>query len=185
MDDNRIIELYWQRSESAVFYTKEKYDKYLYKIAYAILNIKEDSEESVNDTYVGAWESMPPHKPSVLRAFLGRITRYISLKRVRANKTEKRGGGEYELALDELSEVISDNDTVEDEYEAKVLKEFILKFIDELPRDSRRIFLDRYWYIKPIKEISKDLGFSQSKVKMTLKRTRDSLAERLREEGLM
>ena len=115
MEDKEIVSLYWKRDERAVSETSEKYGAYCYAIAYNILSSPEDAEESVNDTWVGAWESMPPHKPDALSAFLGKITRRISLKRWRNRRAAKRGGGVVELALEELKESIPAGQAVEDE----------------------------------------------------------------------
>jgi len=109
MEDNRIVDLYWTRNETAITETTSKYGKYCYAIAYNILYDKEDADESVNDTYLGAWNAMPPHRPSILQTFLGKITRRVSLKKWRDSHRDKRGGGEVFLALDELSECVPSN----------------------------------------------------------------------------
>ena len=185
MEDEKIVALYWARDERAITLSKEKYERYLYTIALNILASLQDAEESVSDTYVGAWNSIPPHKPVVLRTYLGRITRTLSLKRYRYWHAEKRYGGEMELALDELSEVVPDTQTAESEAERRELIRSIHVFLASLSSDQRMIFLMRYWYLHPVAVIAKKLGYSQSKVKMTLKRTRDSLRDSLKEEGLL
>ena len=121
MEDNQIVDLYWARSESAIMETASKYGKYCHAIAYNILCDQEDADESVNDTYLGAWNAMPPHRPSILRSFLGKITRRVSLKKWRDSHRDKRGGGEVSLALDELSECVPSNVMVEDEIMAAEL----------------------------------------------------------------
>lgn len=185
MEDEKIVALYWARDERAIALTKEKYNAYLYTIACNILASLQDAEESVSDTYVGAWNSMPPQKPAVLRTYLGRITRNISLKRYRYLHAAKRGSGEPELALDELSEVIPDADCAEKEIERQELIAVIQAFLAELSSEQRMIFLMRYWYLASVAETARKLGFTQSKVKMTLKRTRDSLRALLEKEGLL
>lgn len=184
MTDEKIIKLYFDRNEQAITCTKNKYEKYLYTIAHNILNNKEDSEESVNDTYISAWNTMPPKKPSVLKTYLSKLTRNISLKRFRYNTAQKRGGGEITLAIEELNN-FSCGKTTEDEFDKNQLIEFLRNFLSKISDEQRQIFLARYFYIYSIKDISKKLGYSQSKVKMSLKRTRDTLHDELRKEGLL
>lgn len=133
MEDKEIVSLYWKRDERAVSETSEKYGAYCYAIAYNILSSPEDAEESVNDTWVGAWESMPPHKPDALSAFLGKITRRISLKRWRSRNAAKRGGGVVELALEELKESIPSGQAVEDALTEREFPRLIDAFLDALP----------------------------------------------------
>lgn len=185
MTDEIIIKLYFDRNEKAITATKDKYGKYLYKIAYNILHIKEDSEECVDDTYLGAWNTIPPKKPSVLRTYLCKLTRNISLKRFRDNTALKRGGTQTTLALSELEEVLSSSEAIEDKIEREELLEFINQFIKELKAEQRQIFLARYFYLLSIKDIARKLGHSESKIKITLMRTRDNLREELKKEGLI
>ncbi len=182
MTDEMIVDLYWQRDEQAITMTRDKYEKYLYAVAYRILQHEQDSEESVNDTYIGAWNTMPPKKPHILRTYLGKLTRNISLKRVRKNETLKRGGGEYPLVFNELSQVMSDDTSVEDLAEQKSLAEYLDGFLAELEQRDRVMFLMRYWYLCSVKEIASKCGYTQSKVKMSLKRTRDKLRLALEKE---
>ena len=184
MEDNRIVDLYWERSESAITETASKYGKYCYVIAYNILCNQEDADESVNDTYLGAWNAMPPHRPSILRSFLGKITRRVSLKKWRDSRRDKRGGGEVSLALDELSECVPSNVMVEDEIMAAELSKTLNRFIANLPVTERQVFLCRYWYLDSIEQISTDFGFSTSKVKSMLHRTRAKLLSHLKKEGV-
>ncbi len=185
MTDENIIKLYFDRNEQAISATKSKYGKYLYTIAYNILHINEDCEESVSETYLGAWNTMPPKKPNVLQTYLGKLTRNISLKRFRNNSAQKRGGTQTDIALEELSEVLASNDSVEETIERDVLLSFIQQFIEGLENEQRRIFIARYWYMYSIKDISQKLGYSESKVKSTLKRTRDKLKDEIEKEGLI
>ena len=168
MEDNAIIDLYFKRSEQAIVETDTKYGGYCYSIAYNILTNKEDAEESVSDTYMAAWNAIPPRRPSVLSTFLGKITRHISIDRWRARSAEKRGGGELPLALEELNDCIAGMQNVEMEYERKEISRAYLKFLDALPITERRVFLCRYWYVDSIEMIAERFGFSQSKVKTML-----------------
>ena len=184
MTDEQIIEMYWNRNEQAISVTSEKYGTYCYSVAYGILHNEEDSKESVNDTYLSAWNSMPPHKPSVLKTFLGKITRRLSIDKWRRKNAEKRGG-EIEEVLDELSECISQSGDPIAEIEKETLDKTINTFVRDLKDTEQRVFLCRYWYAKSIKEIAKIFGFSESKVKVMLMRTRNKLKARLETEGLL
>ena len=175
MDDQQIIDLYWSRSESAITETDRKYGKYCYCIACNILANNEDAEESVSDTYMAAWNSMPPKRPSILATYLGKITRHLSIDRWRARSRYKRGGGEIILALEELEECIADDQTVEKTYERKQLALAFNRFLASLPETERRVFLCRYWYLDPIPVIAGYYGFSNSKVTSMLYRTRKKL----------
>lgn len=184
MDDKQIVDLYWQRNETAIDETAAKYGPYCHSIAYNILNNDADAEESVNDTYLDAWNGMPPHRPSILPTFLGKITRRISIDRWRRRSAEKRGGGQITVALDELEECIADEKSVEQKVEAKLLADVINSFVKALPDTEQRVFLCRYWYMDSVESIAKEFGFSQSKVKSMLYRTREKLRARLIKEGL-
>ena len=182
MDDRQIVELYWRREERAITETKQKYGRYCYAIAYRILQNREDAEESVNDTYLGAWKSIPPHRPHLLSVFLGKITRNLSLKRWRNKTAAKRGSGEVALTLEELKDCVPAPRTVEEEVEVRALAAIIDDFLRGLPEEERNIFLCRYWYFDSVKEIGSQFGCSESKVKMKLLRTRAKLLERLERE---
>lgn len=183
MDDERIVALYWSRSEKAVTETDSKYGTYLNNISYNILYNSEDALECVNDTYYEAWKTMPPHRPVILSTFLGKITRQISIDRWRKAKAEKRGGGEFPLVLDELEHCVSGAGDVETEIERKELLKLVNDFLDILPATERRVFLCRYWYMDSIKSIAKQFGFTQSKVASMLHRTRAKLRAVLEKEG--
>ena len=184
MEDAAIVDLYWARDESAIAQTKRKYGTYCTSIARRILSSAQDAEECVNDTYLGAWHAMPPHRPQVLSTFLGKITRNLSLKRYRTLSAQKRGGGEVELALDELAECLAAPDSVEASVEATELAAMIDTFLADLSVEERKVFVCRYWYCESIEDIAQRFGFGQSKVKMMLKRTRDRLAVYLEERGV-
>lgn len=185
MDDELIIELYWNRAENAISETESKYGAYCNSIAYGILQSKEDAQESVNDTYLDAWNAMPPHRPYNLATFLGKITRRIAIDRWRSMTRVKRGGGEVTLALDELEQCIAGSQPPEKEIEKKELVQAINRFLDTLPILERRIFLVRYWYMSSIQEIASHWGFSQSKVMSILFRTRNKLRRQLEKEGYL
>jgi len=183
MDDKHIVDLYFSRSEEAITQTDKKYGRYCYSIAYNILTNKEDAEESVSDTYMTAWRAIPPRRPSVLSTFLGKITRHISIDRWRERSATKRGGGEVPLALEELKDCISGMQDVEMEYERKEVLKTYVKFLEALPTTERRVFLCRYWYVESIETIADKFGFSQSKVKTMLHRTRVNLRKQFVKEG--
>ena len=184
MNDKNIVDLYFNRDEEAITQTDKKYGRYCYSIAYNILTNKEDAEESVSDTYMTAWRAIPPRRPSVLSTFLGKITRHISIDRWRERSANKRGGGEVTLALEELEDCVAGLQNVEMEYERKELIRAYVKFLDTLPITERRVFLCRYWYVDSVEAIAEKYGFSQSKVKTMLYRTRVKLRKQLAEEGL-
>lgn len=184
MEDTQIIDLYWQRSEQAIAETDGKYGGYCYSIAYNILTNNEDAEESVSDTYMAAWNTMPPRKPAILATFLGKITRRLSIDRWRERHSSKRGGGELPLALDELEDCVAGRETVELTYERKRFARAFNGFLDALPETERRVFLCRYWYLDPIGQIAAKFGFTESKVASMLHRTRKKLRATLEQEGL-
>ena len=181
MEDINIIELYFNRNERAIAETAAKYGAYLHTIAYNILHSSEDSEECTSDTYMKAWNAIPPQRPNILKAFLGRITRNLALNIYQRYTAQKRGGTQTETALDELSDIIA---SPEKESDSEDIKNCINRFLGELPADQRKIFVLRYWYMSAVSDIAKDFKFSESKVKMTLKRTRDKLKEALLKEGI-
>lgn len=183
MEDQKIIDLYWQRSEQAIAETDRKYGGYCYAIAYNILSNREDSEESVSDTYMAAWRSMPPKKPGILSAFLGKITRHLSIDRWRRRTADKRGGGETVLALEELENCVSGSESVEDAMQRRELTILINRFLDSLSEAERRVFLSRYWYVDSIQDIADTFGFSAAKVNSMLYRTREKLRRVLQKEG--
>lgn len=184
MEDEQILSLYFARSEQAIGETHRKYGRYCGKIAFNILLSREDSEECVSDTYLKAWNVIPPRRPSKLQIFLGKITRNLALDRLDWNRTTKRGGGETALSLEELRDCIPDGGTPEDAIALKDLTQALNRFLAELPAETRKIFLRRYWNLSSVKEIASFYGVSESKVKMTLMRTRGKLKDYLTEEGI-
>lgn len=182
MDDVKIVELYWQRSERAIDETAKKFGAYLAKIAMNILTNREDAEECVNDTYVGAWRSMPDKRPARLAPFLGRIARNAALDRALADSRLKRGGGEVPLALDELQSVASRDDT-ERALEMRELVGAINAFLATLGDTERSIFVARYFFLTPVDELAQRFGFTRSKTASMLSRTRKALRLALEKEG--
>ena len=184
MEDCRIVDLYWARSEDAIPQTAAKYGALCRRIADRILYDNRDSEECVNDTYLRAWETMPPKRPDVLSAFLAKITRSLALDRYEKDKAKKRGGGEYPLVFDELEECIPGPDAPEKVSDSLVIRYTLNRFLSKLPESKRRIFVLRYWYLEPVGEIAKRCRVSESSVKMTLQRARAELKKMLEEGGI-
>ena len=185
MEDQALIELYWARNEDAITETHRKYGPWCRGIALRILELQEDAEECVSDTYLQAWNNIPPQRPSVFRAWLGRITRNLALTRYRKNHAEKRGGGQTALALEELGDCVSGGPTVESEEERKEIAAAINRFLRSLPHPEQQVFLCRYWYLDPLAEICRQFSFSEGKVKSMLFRTRKKLRDFLSEEGYL
>lgn len=184
MEDTQIVDLFFARNEQAIDETAHKYGKYLFSIADHILSSNRDSEEAVNDTYLGAWKSIPPHRPDRLSTYLGKITRRCSLEKWKAMHAQKRGGGEVPLALEELSECIPAGETPEQAMELKELTQLLNTFIRTLAETEQRVFICRYWYLMSVKAISRNFGFTESKVKSMLSRTRGKLKTYLEREGI-
>lgn len=185
MDDLIIIRLFWERSEDAIKETDRKYGSYCNAIAYNILENKEDAEECVTDTYLDAWNAIPPTRPSILSAFLGRITRRISIDRWRTRTRIKRGGGSVDVALEELGECVADTNTTETEFDRRELVRKLDFFIGGLGTTERMVFLRRYWYLDSIEEIAIRFGFTTSKIASMLHRTRGKLRVYLEKEGYL
>lgn len=184
MEDEKIIALYFSRSEDAITETAKKYGRYCHAIAYHILQNEEDSEECVNDTYLKAWDSIPPRHPEMLRTFLGKLTRNLSLHIYEKYHADKRGGGRTALVLEELQNCIPAPDNTAKAIDDMALKEVLNRFLATLPAQSRIMFLRRYWYFDTVKEIAAALGVSESKVKMSLLRSRGGLKQYLEKEGV-
>ena len=184
MEDKQIIDLYWARSESAIAETDRKYGKLCRRIAFNILNNFQDSEECVSDTYLKTWSVIPPKRPVKLSAFLGKITRNLAINRYEKAAAEKRGGGEVPVALDELAECIPDPNSVERAVDNRILTDKLNVFLEGLPAEARKIFLRRYWEVCSIQEIAEIYGISESKVKVSLFRTRGKLRSFLEQEGI-
>lgn len=185
MKDTEILDLYWARDERAIQETQAAYGNYCYSIAWHILYDREDSDECVNDTWLRAWNSIPPNRPGRLALFLGTITRNLSLDRWKKGRTMKRGGGEMTVALDELAECIPDIHGTEDAVEAAELERLINSFLHALPEKDCNIFLRRYWYVEEYGEIAKRYAMNLNTVKTSLFRTRNKLKRFLEREGIV
>lgn len=183
LEDSRIVQLYWERSRDAIPATSLKYGKYCTSIAMNILGNKEDAEECVNDVYLNAWNSMPPHKPEMLSAFLGKLTRNLSFNRYKYNAAAKRGGGELPLVFEELAGCVSGKENVEGEIDRKELVKALDTFLAALPPLKRSIFICRYWYTDSISSIAARHGMKEGAVSMTLNRLRGKLRSYLLERG--
>lgn len=184
MEDERIIQLYWQRAEDAIAETAAKYGAYCTSVSYGILRNRQDAEECVTDTYLRAWNTMPPERPRYLAGFLGKITRNLSLDRYRKNKAVFRGGGQIRLVYEELEETIPSHHTVETMVEEAELTRTLERFLWTLPKEKRQVFLLRYWYFRSISEISQQLCMSEAKARSMLHRMRKDLRAYLEKEGI-
>lgn len=183
VEDKNIVDLYWNRKDSAIVETSEKYGSYLFKISFNILYSKEDSEECVNDTYLKAWNSIPPNRPKLLKAFLGKITRNLSIDLYRKNRTKGRSG-EVEIAIEELEGVIPSSEDIFKTLDEKYLVEKINEFLESINRQDRKIFLLRYFYLHSSKDIEKLTDIKVSTINTILYRTRNKLRKHLEKEGI-
>ena len=184
-EDQKIIDLYWNRSENAITETAVKYGRYCTSIAYGILKSREDAQECVSDAYLTAWNAIPPRRPADLGTYLGKITRNLSIDRLRTRNRDKRGGGEIPLALEELEEVVVGSDSPENEAIRKELAASMNRFLRELTVQERYVFVRRYWYLDSMADIAKNTGFSGSKVASMLLRLRGRLKKQLIKEELL
>ena len=184
-EDQKIIDLYWNRSENAITETAVNYGRYCTSIAYGILKSREDAQECVSDAYLMAWNAIPPRRPADLGTYLGKITRNLSIDRLRTRNRDKRGGGEMPLALEELEEVVVGSDSPENEAIRKELAASMNRFLGELTVQERYVFVRRYWYLDSLADIAKNTGFSGSKVASMLFRLRGRLKKQLIKEELL
>lgn len=184
MEDSVIVDLYWSRNPEAISQTDKKYGNYCRSIARNILPDRRDAEECVNDTWLNAWNAMPENRPGLLGPFLGKITRNLAFTRWRAGRTEKRGGGELPLVLDELAECVSSADTLQ-EIEAAELGDIINQFLHALPERECNVFLRRCWFAEPMADIARRYGMRESTVRTSLFRSREKLRQYLKKEGLL
>jgi RNA polymerase sigma-70 factor (ECF subfamily) len=185
LKDTEILDLYFDRNEQAIAETQNKYGTYCFSIAYHILHDQEDSDECVNDTWMRAWNSIPPNRPDYLNIFLGTITRNLSFDRYKKKKAAKRGSGDLGVCLDELEECIPDTgSSTEDAVEAAELQRMINEFLKTLPEKDCNVFLRRYWYSEEYAEIADRYGMNLNSVKTTLFRTRGKLKAYLEKQGI-
>ena len=182
MDDEKIVELYWERDEKAIEETDFKYKKYLFSIAYNVIHDMHDSEECLNDTYLGAWNAMPPSRPNVLKAFLTTITRRIAIKRYHGNMRQNVIPSEMTVSLSELEDFIASDD-VDADLDAERLGRVISDFVRSLSARRQFIFMSRYYVADPIDTIARDLSLSRSMVNKELAAIRNALREELESEG--
>lgn len=183
MDDEEIVELYWNRNERAIEETDFKYKKYLFSIAYNIVHDRLDSEECLNDTYLGVWKAIPPTKPNVLIAFLTTITRRIAIKRYHSNLKQREIPSEMTLSLSELEAFITGDDDVDPEFDAERLGRAISVFVRSLSERRQFIFMSRYYVSDSIDTIASNLRLSRSMVNKELATIRSVLKEKLESEG--
>ena len=183
MTDAQIVALYHARNEQAIEETQKKYHRYLLKIALNVLQDALDGEESVNDTYLAAWNSMPPHKPTVLSTYLGKLTRRISIDLYRKKNRDKRKGTEYALSLTELEECVSGGELPEETVEAHLLADAIGRYLQTVSKDARHLFIGRYYYMDSVKEVAAYCGMTEAGAKSLLFRTREGLRAYLEKEG--
>lgn len=183
MEDEQIVDLYFDRDERALTETARKYGGYCFSIANGILNSEQDAEEAVSDTYFKAWNAIPPQRPRVFRLFLAKITRNLAFSRWRQNAAEKRGGGEMQLVLDELADCVPAPGGVEDSLIADELSGSIRAFLDTLPLREQNIFLRRYFFVEATEAIARRYGLKPGTVLRTLSRTRVKLRKYLSREG--
>lgn len=183
MDDSEIVQLFWNRNETALSATELKHGNRCRKVAENILGSRTDAEDCVNDSYLKLWELIPPNRPRVLGTFLCRLVRNTAIDMLKSRLADKRGGGKTALVFDELEEIIPEKSSVEDTYEGKALLAKIEDFLKLEPARERRIFILRYWYGCRLSEIAKRYGARKNTISVILNRTRKRLREHLEREG--
>ena len=183
MSDEQIVELYWQRNEQAIKQTDIKYKSFLLSLAYNIVHDTRDSEECLSDTYIGAWSSIPPARPTSLKAFLATIMRRTAIDCYKARKRQKRVASELTVSLSEVEDFISDDDDMHSETDAKELGRVISDFVRSLSDRRMYIFMSRYYFARPIKEIARLLECSESTVNKEIATIKCDLKEKLEKEG--
>lgn len=182
LSDEDIIELYWQRDESAIEETDFKYRKYLFTIAYNILYSNEDCEECLNDTYIGTWEAIPPERPNYLKAFLTTIIRRVSINRYNEKNREKRIPSNMTDSLEELGDIMGENSVVR-EMQVEELGKIISDYLRSLSKRQRYIFMSRYYMAEPIDKVARELGMSKSTVNKEIAVIKLGLKKVLEREG--
>lgn len=183
MEDRGIVVLFLERKEEGISEARKKYGRYLYAIAGRFLNSREDIQEAVNDAMLGAWNSIPPHQPESLGGYLAKLIRRICVDNLRRNHRKKRGGGQVELSMEELSECLPDKQSTEEQVEFQCLSESINRYLCSLPETPRQVFISRYFYTDSIREIASNFHMSSDSVKSMLYRTRKGLKAYLETEG--
>lgn len=183
MRDELIVQLYWDRDEEAIVHTRRKYGGFCYRIARNVLALHEDAEECVSDTWLRAWNTMPPQRPSLLQQFLAKITRHLAFDRFKRNTAQKRGGGQLELVLSELETCIPGPGTPEEDFIAKELADSVNRFVQALPERDANVFVRRYFFTEPMSDIAARYGMTDNNVAVTLSRIRSKLRVHLEKEG--
>ena len=183
MDDSKIIELYCNKDTRAISASMQQYGTYCFSVAYGILNDTQDSEECVNDTWLRAWNAIPPTIPTVLKVFFAKITRHLSFDRYKAKRTLKRGGGDIMLVLEELAECIADESDVEGQVNARELGEVINQFVMSLSEREQNLFIRRYFFSESVKTIADRYDMNENYINVTLSRVRKRLRSHLSKEG--
>lgn len=185
MQDQQIVTLYWQRSEEAIRCSADKYGPYCRTVARNFLPDPRDQEECVSETWIRAWNAMPPHRPNRLRLFLGKLTRCAACDALRAGTAQKRGGGAYTAALEELEECVPAAGSADQAALDRELEELVNRFLRGLPERECSVFLRRYWYVEPLETIAARYGMKVNTVKTSLRRTRERLRAYLEKEGIL
>ena len=185
VEDEKIIDLYWNRDEQAIVETDRKYGRYCHTIIGRVLPSEEDTEECLNDTWLHTWNAIPPTRPVVLRLFLAKIARSLAFNHYNANTAKMRGGGEVNVVLDELAECVAAPGNVEDQILAEELGKSLDSFLRTLPEREANIFLRRYFFTEPVSDIAKRFGLTENNVMVILSRTRGKIRQYLQKEGLM
>lgn len=183
MDDDKIVALYWERDEKAIEETDFKYKKYLFSIAYNMVHDRLACEDCLNDTYLGAWNAIPPSRPNVLKAFLTTITRRVAIKRYHSNLRQRVIPSELTVSLSEIEDFVADDGDVDSEFDAERLGRIISDFVRSLSERKQFIFISRYYLADPIDTIARDLSLSRSMVHKELAAIRSALKENLESEG--
>lgn len=183
LGDESIVELYWERDERAIYETDYKYRKYLFSVAYNLLHERRDCDECLNDTYLGAWNAIPPTRPRVLKAFLTVIARRIAIKRYHGNLKKRAVPSELTVSLSELEDFIVGDEDVGADFDAERLGKVISEFVYSLPVRKQFIFMSRYYAAEPIDTIAGNLKLSRSTINKELAAIRNALKEKLESEG--
>ena len=184
MDDQEIIARFFARDEEGLTAARARYEPYCAAVARSLLNDPRDQEECLSDTWLRAWNAIPPQRPRSLGAFLAKITRNLAINRLRDGNAQRRGGGQVPLALEELGECVSPEGSLEGELDRQAAEEALNRFLDGLPPLQREVFLRRYWYLDSIENIARRTGWSKSRVTTTLHRLRLRLRAHLIQEGI-
>lgn len=185
MQDSKIIDLYWKRDQQAIAASSEKYGAYCFAVAKSILSMDQDCEECVNDTWLGAWNTIPPHRPMVLRMFFAKITRSRAFDRFKKQNAKKRGAGEINAILDELAECLAGGESVEQTVDRRALDKAIETFVRSLSERDGNVFIRRYFFAETTAQIADRYDLTQNNVLVILSRTRQKLKQHLMKEGYL